>query len=281
METRRGMLRRGLRGAISGAAALLLAACSGPARVVFPTSTATTIAPTATLVPTPTLEPTREPPRPRPAGTIGAGVGVATPAGTPRVPPGFARGHLRVIHAAPALPAVTIVVDGVQIGTVQYPEATAYADILYGTRRIEGVIPTGAVFAVTLDAQDAAAYTIVVATDGATPRAIMLNDDQPAPAAGQCRLRFLPLDPEAGALDLALAAGLVLASGIAPFTVGPPVAVPVGRATLEVRTPGQSTPLFTKPPVALDEGDRYTAVLSGRAASQTLRLVLYPDAASG
>src|SRR4051795_2232850 len=273
METRRGMLRRSLRGALGGAATLLLAACSGPARIVYPSPTATALAPTATLVPTPTLEPTREPPRPRPAGTIGAGVGAATPAGTPRVPPGFARGHLRVIHAAPTLPAVTIVVDGTQIGTVQYPEATAYADILYGTRRIEGVTPTGAVFAVTLDAQDAAAYTIVVATDGATPRAIMLTDDQPAPAAGQCRLRFLPLDPEAGPLDLALAAGPVLASGIAPFTVGPPVAVPVGRTTLEVRAPGQSTPLFTKPPVALDEGDRYTAVLSGRAASQTLRLV--------
>src|SRR4051812_18040825 len=61
METRRGILSRVLRGAISGAAPLLLAACSGPARVVSPTPTATTIAPTATLVPTPTMEPTREP----------------------------------------------------------------------------------------------------------------------------------------------------------------------------------------------------------------------------
>jgi hypothetical protein len=48
-----------------------------------------------------------------------------------------------------------------------------------------------------------------------------------------------------------------------------------------VRASGQAAPLLTKPPLALDAGDRYTAVLSGRAATQTLRLILYPDAASG
>jgi hypothetical protein len=278
VETRRAVLRRAVRGALGGAA-VLLAACSGPAGIVISTPTATIAPPTATTIPTPTPEPTREPPRPRPAGTIGSGVGPATPVGTPRVRPGFAHGQLRVIHAAPALPALVIVIDSAELGTINYLEASAYADILYGSRRIEGTSVAGRAFSVTIDARENVAQTIVVTSDGTTPRALVLVDDQPPPGPGECRLRFLPLDPASGPLDLAVSAGPGLATGVAPYVVGPSVAVPAGSYALEVRAPGRSEPLFTKPPLALDAGDRYTAVLSGRAAAQTLRLLLYPDAA--
>jgi hypothetical protein len=280
METRRAILRRAGRGALGGVVALL-AACSGPTRSVFPTVTATLPLPTATATPPPTAEPTREPPRPRPVGTIGSGLGVATPAGTPRVRPGFARAHLRVIHAAAILPALVIVVDSAELGTIRYPEASAYTDIPYGSRRIEGVTASGGVFALALDAGDGVAYTIVVASEGTTARAILITDDQPVPDAGTCRLRFIPLDAAAGPLDLAVAAGATLTTGVVPFSVGPSVAAPTGRYGLEVRSPDRAEPLLTKPPLALDAGDRYTAVLSGSAAAQSLRLILYPDAASG
>lgn len=280
METRRALLRRVGWSAL-GSVVVFLAACSGPTRKVFPTSTATIARATATATPLPTAEPTREPPRPRPGGTIGTGLGVATPDGTPRVRPGFARAHLRVIHAASILPALVIVVDSVELATIRYPEASAYADIPYGSRRIEGVTASGGVFALSLDAGDGVAYTIVVASEGTTPRAILVTDDQPAPGPGSYRLRFLPLDAAVGPLDLAVAAGATLTTGVAPFAVGPSVAAPAGRYALEVRISGRAEPLFTKPPIALDAGDRYTAVLSGSAAAQSLRLLLYPDAASG
>ena len=274
------MLRRGVRVALGGAAAALLAACSGPVRIVFPAPTASPVVTTATpTVPT-VAESTSEPPRPRPAAPMGAGVGAATPVGTPRVAEGFARARLRVIHAAPTLPALALTVDDAAIGTVRYPEATAYTDILFGARRVAGMTATGGIFAVTLDARDEAAYTVVVATEGANPRAFVLIDNQPSPAAGMCQVRFLPLDPSAGPFDLAIANGPTLITGVVPFTAGSSVAVPAGSHALEVRSQGRAEALLTKPPVALDAGDRYTAVLSGNAAAQTLRLLLYPDAAS-
>jgi hypothetical protein len=279
IETRRAVLRRGARAALGGAATALLAACSSPVNIVVSSPTTTTVARTATPATPPTLQATSAPPQPRPAAPMGAGVNAGTPVGTPRIPEGFARAPLRVIHAAPALPVLTLLVDNVAVATLGYPEATAYVDVLYGSRRIAGVSPTGELFATTLDVRDEVAYTIVVATDGGNPRPIVLTDDQPAPASGGCHLRFLPLDPAAGPLDLAVVGGPLLTTGVAPFVTGPTVAVPAGSVGLEVRAAGQQAPLYTKPPLTLDAGDRYTAVLSGRAAAQTLRLLLYPDAA--
>ena len=279
METRRAVLRRAAWAAIGGAAALL-AACDGPVQVAPPGTLGTATVPAPTPTTTRPPEPTREPPRPRPPGAIGAGIGAATPAGTPRVAEGFARARLRIIHAAPARAALVLTVDDAEIGTVRYPEATTYVDILFGARRIAGASAAGAAFAITLEARDNVAYTVVIVGDGATTRAIVIADDQPVAPAGSCRVRFLPLEATAGSLDLAIADGPTLATGVAPFATGPSVAVPAGVATLEVRAPGQATPLLTKPPIGLDAGDRYTAVLSGSAAARTLRLTLYPDAAA-
>jgi hypothetical protein len=281
METRRAILRRSLRATLGGAAAALLAACSSPVQITFPSPTVLPATSTATPATSPTLAATQEPPRARPAAPMGAGVGGATPVGTPRIPEGFARSRLRIIHASPILPALVLTIDNVEIGTARYPEATAYTDILFGTRRIAGLSATGQIFAAEFDARDDVTYTVVLAVDGTGPRALILPDDQPPPAAGHCQIRFLPLDSSAGPLDLAVANGPTLATGVAPFTVGPSVALPIGSPTLDVRAPGRAEPLLTKPPVALDAGDRYTAVLSGRTAAQSLRLLLYPDATLG
>lgn len=279
METRRALLRRGARCALGGAATALLAACGGPGDLELPGTSATAAVSIATAAASPVVAPTTEPARPRPAAPMGPGVNAATPAGTPRIPEGFARARLRVIHAAPALPALALIIDNVELTTLRYAEATAYVEVLYGSRRIGGVTPNGELFAITLDARDDAAYTVVIATDAGRARPVVLTDDQPAPSAGMCHVRFLPLDPAAGPLDLAVAGGAVLATGVPPFTAGPSAATPAGSPSLEVRAAGQQAPLFTKPPLALDAGDRYTAILAGSAASQTLRLTLYPDAA--
>lgn len=278
METRRALIRRGLRGALGGAAAAWLAACSSPVNIVFPSPTATVTTPTTTPAAPPTAIVTSVPPQPRPANPMGAGVNAATPGGTPRLPAGFARARLRIIHAAPAFPSLTILVDNAEVATLRYPEASAYADVLFGSRRVAGVSPTGELFAVTVDVREDVPYTVVVATDAGSPRTIIATDAQPAPAPGTCQIRFLPLDAAAGPLDLAVAGGQVLVTGVTPFTTSASVALPAGSPSLEVRAAGQQAPLYTKPPLALDAGDRYTAVLSGSAATQTLRLLLYPDA---
>lgn len=280
METRRAVLRRGARVALGGAAMAFLTACSSPVRVVFSTPTALPATATATPAASPLVGPTSEPPQARPAAPMGAGVGAATPVGTPRIPEGFARSRLRVIHAAPAISSFVLTVDGAEVGTVRYPEATAYFDILFGMRRIGGLTAAGQAFATELDARDDRVYTVVVVAGGIAQRTLVLTDDQPSPPAGMCQVRFLPLDQVAGPLNLVVAGGPTLATGIAPLTTGPSVALAAGQATLEVRAAGQDAPLLVKPPLALDAGDRYTAVLSGSAAAQTLRLTLYPDVAT-
>jgi hypothetical protein len=103
IETRRAVLRRGARAALGGAATALLAACSSPVNIVVSSPTTTTVARTATPATPPTLQATSAPPQPRPAAPMGAGVNAGTPVGTPRIPEGFARAPLRVIHAAPAM----------------------------------------------------------------------------------------------------------------------------------------------------------------------------------
>ncbi|MFN8515494.1 MAG: hypothetical protein U0841_23495 [Chloroflexia bacterium] len=205
---------------------------------------------------------------------MGAGVNAATPGGTPRLPAGFARARLRIIHAALAFVAGDPV-DNAEIATPATPEASAYADVLFGSRRVAGVSPTGELAASSMCATTCPTPSSSPPNAG-NLRTIIATDAQPAPAPGTRQIRFLPLDPAAGtALDLAAVGGPVLATGIAPFTTG------LRRAPRRLPPAWKCAHPASKPPSTPSRSrstphDRYTAVLSGSAATQTLRLLPLP-----
>ncbi|MFN8540285.1 MAG: hypothetical protein U0232_22760 [Thermomicrobiales bacterium] len=276
METRRAMLRRGLRGAFGGAAAALLAACSSPVRIVFPSPTTTIAAPTTAPAAPPTAVVTSVPPQPRPANPMGAGVNAATPGGTPRIPEGFARARLRIIHAASAFLSLTILLDIAEVATLRYPEASAYVDVLFAALR-RGRQPDRRTL--RRDRRCAGGRALDRRRRHRCPQSAHHHRHRrPASARpGTCQIRFSRSTQRLGR-----------STSRPPVARPPPASRPSPPALSAALPAGNSSLRCAHPPASPSATRRCARARrwrplhrrpSGSAATQTLRLLLYPDAA--
>lgn len=129
-------------------------------------------------------------------------------------------------------------------GSLPAPSTAPYASILTGSRTIaltrtaDTTVQVAALEFSVADSQDVTVYAVGGAA--ATPVApFVTSDSNPAPAAGQVRLRVVHLSPTAGAVDIFatavgadLAAATPIAAGVALRTASAYVAVPAGTSQL-------------------------------------------------
>jgi hypothetical protein len=111
-------------------------------------------------------------------------------------------------------------------------------------------------------------YSIYLANLTATPDIILTRDSITRPDAGKATIRLVNVSPDAGAVDLGIKAGSLLASNQA--YKGASVFVPVSgnsTYTLEVRKKGTTTVLVTLADVTLNSGSVYTIWLQGLASA--------------
>ena len=111
-------------------------------------------------------------------------------------------------------------------------------------------------------------YSMYLANVTATPDMILIRDSISRPDAGKATIRLVNVSPDAGAVDLGIKAGVLLASNLA--YKGASAFVPIqGDATytLEVRKKGTATVLATLADVKLNGGSVYTIWLQGLAAA--------------
>lgn len=197
-------------------------------------------------------------------------------------------GLLRLAHLSPDTPAVDVYVDsvadpeaGITLAGVDYGTVSDYQDVPPGTytvsMRAAGADPaTPPVLSTTVEVASDSARTVAGVGRFADLGLEIIEDSLDMPGSGQARMRVLAAASNAETLDVALADGTSVATGLAFASTSGYVDVPAGSTTLQVST-GAEPP--TGLPVVLDAGAVYSVlVLDEPDGGLTVRPVL--DAAS-
>lgn len=197
-----------------------------------------------------------------------------------------AAARIRVFHASPDAPAVDVLVNGTAAFTnVAFEAMTDYELLPPGNYSLQ-VVPTGlpgpVVISETLSLAGDTDYTVLAIGQlgDNSIEALVLQDDNSAPAAGKAHVRFVHASPDAPAVDIALASGPVLFSNVAFGEVGSYLPVDAGTYDLEVRIAGTGTVVLPLPGIPLNADTVYTVVATGLASgTPSLNAVLSVDRA--
>ncbi|MER3438749.1 MAG: hypothetical protein C4346_14795 [Chloroflexota bacterium] len=187
---------------------------------------------------------------------------------------------LRVVHAVEGGPAVDVFVNGEPVvPNLTFGSATEFAVIpAGGGRKIEitaAGTPPGDQDLVDLeqDLDNGTAYQIVVmGNPDDVSGEVMRLDLAPLPS-GQARVRVVHASPDAGNVDIVLTPDQKLFEDVA-FKDRPPYKIlDAGTVTLQVRKAGEQT-VVLESEVTFEAGQVYDMIVLGRAADQSLKLLI-------
>ena len=177
--------------------------------------------------------------------------------------------QMRVVHALPGAPAVDIFMDGARIAPgLAFGVATPHINLPAGPHEV-AVVPVGAVpptpiLTTALDMAPGQPYTLMIlGAPPAPPVALTLLDARFAPIGGPARVRFIHASPNLPAVDVAMAGGPVLATGLAFGEATPYIDVPPSTVALELRLAGSETIGLVIPDTVLAVGTVYTFAAIG------------------
>ncbi|HMQ29134.1 MAG TPA: DUF4397 domain-containing protein [Chloroflexaceae bacterium] len=204
------------------------------------------------------------------------------------VPAAFAQegtAKVRVLHASPDAPAVDVFVDGDRVLTnVPFFTASDYLDLPAGSYRVQ-VAPTGqpadaAVIDATATIQAGMAYTIAATGPVAEIQPTIIEDNLSAPASGNAKIRVYHFSPDAPAVDVKLAGGDTLISGLAFPQASDYLEVPAGSYDLQVTPAGASDVVIDLPGTAVEAGRIYSVFATNNVASITPEVAVTTPAAA-
>ena len=180
--------------------------------------------------------------------------------------------RLRVVHASPDAPPVDVVVDGnTAFSNVAYKDITDYRSFAAGARNVTFVPTNGdqaAVINIDVDLQADTDYTVVAVGELASIEALVLVDDNSAPATGQARVRFVHASPDAPAVNVRLQGGSELWSNVEFKGVGNYLSTNAGTVTLEVLDAGTNQVVLTVPNTTLNACNVYTIYAVGLTSGE-------------
>ena len=171
--------------------------------------------------------------------------------------------QVRVVHAAPGLAPLELLIDGLRVPLppLAFGLATTYINLPVGPHEF-ALVPVGAVppiAAVTSTISLAPGQPYTLMASGAPPTALVLEDSRFAEIGGPARMRFVHASPNAPpTVDLAVVGGPTLFTGIGYGQATPYLDIAAGTVSLEVRAAGTDTVVLALPDVALVLGTVYT-----------------------
>lgn len=180
--------------------------------------------------------------------------------------------RVMVVHASPDAPGVDLLIDGekVNTATLNYPDNTGYLTIPAGMRGItvNAAGTTDAVIDGDIEFDTNESYTIFatgsLGSNDIQP--LVLTDDLTAPTAGNAKVRFVHLSPDAPAVDVAVAGDTAaLFDGLEFREASEFMSVPAGTYDLEVRLDADNTVVLPLAGVQLQDGMIYTVFARGFA----------------
>jgi Domain of unknown function (DUF4397) len=185
---------------------------------------------------------------------------------TPQLQP---QASVSFYHGSPDAPDLDILINTQKINNLpfKYSHFSDYVPFNPGTFRVKftSVNNVSAFIDTALTFQQDKAYSIFVVDSLANIEVLVLKDSLVAPAAGQSRVRFINLSPDAPAVDVATtgSSATTLFSNVAFKGSTEFKDVPAGTHSLQVKTTGGGTVLLPVPNVDLTRGQFYTFVFRG------------------
>jgi Domain of unknown function (DUF4397) len=174
--------------------------------------------------------------------------------------------YVSLYNASPDAPELSIVVDNRQINSYpfEYSDYTGYLRFYTGSRNLQ-FGPYGAnniVVDTTLTLEDEKVYSIFVADEFAKASLVVLNDESPAPAEGNGKVRVINLGPDNGRSELRFSGdSTALAPGQAFKNASAFVEMESGEYDFEVQT-SEGT-ILELPNVSIASGQFYTVIIRG------------------
>jgi hypothetical protein len=189
---------------------------------------------------------------------------------------------ISVVHASPDAPLVDIYVDGERALTgLGFGWWSNWIALPAGEYRVQ-VAPTGttaddAVIDATLSLVEGTAYQVAATGFVAEVAPQVFEADFSELADDTARIRVVHTVPDAPAVDIALAGGDVLVSGLEFPNASGYLEVPAGTYDLEVRVSGTEDVVLPLPGVELSGGTVYDAYAIGTAADGQIYPFLIPS----
>lgn len=187
-----------------------------------------------------------------------------------------------VVHASPDAPLVDIYVDGEQALTgLGFGWWSGWIALPVGEHQVQvtagGAAPDTAVVDTTLTLEAGKAHQ-VVATGFLAEIAPQVYEANLSPLPSDtARLRVVHAVPDAPAVDVAVAGGDVLVSGLEFPNASDYLEVPAGTYDLEVRVSGAEDVILPLPGVELAHGTVYDVFAIGPLADGTLNVLVIPS----
>jgi len=178
-----------------------------------------------------------------------------------------ATASVMVTHASPDAPGVDLLVDGIMVNSqaLNFPDNTGYLTVNAGTRNFM-VNASGTSFTVIDETMTIGAgmnYSVFAVDELNNIRALVLQDNLNAPAAGKAHVRFAHLSPDAPAVDITLTDGTVIFGNVAFGEHVDFTPLDAGMYDLEVRVAGTNTVALELPGISLMNGAIYTVFAKG------------------
>lgn len=190
-----------------------------------------------------------------------------------------------VTHASPNAPGVDLLVDNQKVNSspLTFPNSTSYLTVNAGTRNVKVNVAGTSTTALeaNLPLEKDKNYSVFAYDLVASIKAIAVEDNLAAPAAGKAHIRFFHLSPGAPAVTVGVLSGTTFtpvfsnrafetqatASANAAFTP-----VDAGTYTFDVRVAGTTTSVLTLTGINLQAGKIYTVFARGIVGNTTTPL---------
>ncbi len=187
-----------------------------------------------------------------------------------------------IVHASPDAPLVDIYVDGEQALTgLGFGWWSGWIALPAGEHRVQvtatGTAADAAVIDATLDLESGMAYQVAATGFVADITPQVYAADVSELASDTARVRAVHTVPDAPAVDIALAGGDVLVSGLEFPNASDYIEVPAGTYDLEIRVAGTQDVVLPLPGVELTGGTVYDVYAIGTAADGQIYPFVIPS----
>ncbi|TYS63587.1 DUF4397 domain-containing protein [Sutcliffiella horikoshii] len=180
-----------------------------------------------------------------------------------REAPSNNRSQLRILHAAPGIMAVDVLVNNNPVWKdLRYTNSSRYVDIKPTNNQIEVIQNGQKLITGTLQANTDMNYTIAIAGTKDKLQLIPIVDDSTVPQS-ESKLRFWHLSPDAPSVDIAVKKGDIVFSDIAYGGISDYLGLTPMTVDLEIRVAGTKDIVLHLNRVSLKPDVAYTIVAVG------------------